>query len=239
MKHICGLVFLFIPSERKCFVYTNTHSNNRVILCVVTLIDVLHTLDNVIALAYSNPISNIVAETIEFISKTELLPEELFIVKEIHQRLQILKQRGISVRTIKEALLQFNSFSRITISEDNRVVLTDFDNMEIKLKPLTRAIYIMFLRHPEGIRLKELSLYQNELEQLYADIFPKSNPARRAACIHNLCDPTHNSLNEKISAIRNYLSRIIDESLLPVYSIQGKPGERYQIGLFRFQTVKK
>lgn len=42
-------------------------------------------------------------------------------------------------------------FSRITITKDCSVFLTDYDNKEVKMEPMTKAVYLLYLRHPEGI----------------------------------------------------------------------------------------
>lgn len=38
--------------------------------------------------------------------------------------------------------------------------------LRINLTPLERAVYLLFLNHPAGIRLSEMGLYKNELTQL-------------------------------------------------------------------------
>jgi hypothetical protein len=39
--------------------------------------------------------------------------------------------------------------------------------MEIKMEPLTKAVYLLFLNHPEGILFKHLPDYRQELANIY------------------------------------------------------------------------
>ena len=39
--------------------------------------------------------------------------------------------------------------------------------MEIKMEPLVKAVYLLFLKHPEGIVFKCLPDYRKELAELY------------------------------------------------------------------------
>ena len=57
-------------------------------------------------------------------------------------------------------------FSRITITKDCTVLLTDYDNKEVKMEPIVKAIYLLFLNHPEGIAFKYLPDYRKELAEI-------------------------------------------------------------------------
>ena len=60
--------------------------------------------------------------------------------------------------------------SRLRITEKKAIVLEDFDHKEVKMDTLTKAVFLLYLKHPEGIRYKELSDYQQELEEIYSSI---------------------------------------------------------------------
>ena len=45
-------------------------------------------------------------------------------------------------------------------------------NMEIKMEPLVKSVYLLFLKHPEGIMFKCLPEYREELAQIYNRIRP-------------------------------------------------------------------
>lgn len=57
--------------------------------------------------------------------------------------------------------------SKLYITHDCRFILTDLGNKEIDLQPVHKAVYLLFLAHPEGIEFKMLSEYADELTEYY------------------------------------------------------------------------
>ena len=47
--------------------------------------------------------------------------------------------------------------SRLVITDDYRFVLVDYDR-EVELQPVHKAVYLLFLAHPEGIEFKRLGI---------------------------------------------------------------------------------
>ncbi len=56
--------------------------------------------------------------------------------------------------------------SRLVITKDYRFVLAD-SNIEVELQPVHKAVYLLFLAHPEGIEFKQLANYREELTHYY------------------------------------------------------------------------
>lgn len=98
---------------------------------------------------------------------------------------------------------------------------------EVEMHPLSKVLYFLFLRHPEGIILKELVDYKTELLSIYMQISVQCNEQS----INNLVDPTKNSANEKISRIRSDFRKVLApyncdiEPFVPI----GAKGERYKV----------
>ena len=44
--------------------------------------------------------------------------------------------------------------SRLIITSDYRLVLADYGGCEVEMSPIHKALYMLFLRHPEGIEAK-------------------------------------------------------------------------------------
>lgn len=63
--------------------------------------------------------------------------------------------------------------SRLIITEKYDIILPDYHDMQIKMEPLIKAVFILFLRHEEGIVFKNLSDYREELHTIYLDICAK------------------------------------------------------------------
>jgi len=124
-------------------------------------------------------------------------------------------------------------FSRITIAKDYTILLTDYDNKEVKMEPIVKAVYLLFLNHPEGIAFKHLPDYRKELADIYQKIKPFGLTDRAIRSIEDVTNPLLNSINEKCSRIRAAFLAEVDPSLADQYYIIGKSGEEKKISLPR------
>lgn len=127
-------------------------------------------------------------------------------------------------------------YSRLTITKDGAVMLSDY-NKEVKLEPLAKAVYLLYLKHPEGIAFKELPDYREELAELYAKIKPLGLTDRVQKSIEDVTNPLLNSINEKCSRIKAAILAEVDASLAEQYYITGKGGEQKRITLPRRLVV--
>lgn len=126
--------------------------------------------------------------------------------------------------------------SKLTITKDYSIKLSDY-NQEVKLEPIVKAVYLLFLNHPEGIAFKCLPDYRKELADLYQKIKPYGLTDRAIRSIEDVTNPLLNSINEKCSRIRAAFLPIVDASLLDQYIIIGKSGEEKKIALPRDLVV--
>lgn len=122
--------------------------------------------------------------------------------------------------------------SKLTITNDGAVMLSDYGK-EIKMEPLVKAVYLLYLRHPEGIAFKNLPDYREELKELYCKIKPFGLNDRVIKSIEDVTNPTLNSINEKCSRIKAAFQAEVDASLVDHYYITGKSGEEKKITLPR------
>ena len=123
-------------------------------------------------------------------------------------------------------------FSRLTITKGGTVLLTDY-NKEVKMEPLTKAVYLLFLKHPEGIAFKALPDYRKELAELYTTIKPLGLNDRVIKSIEDVTNPLLNSINEKCSRVKAAFLSEVDTSLADQYYITGKGGEPKKVTLPR------
>jgi hypothetical protein len=105
--------------------------------------------------------------------------------------------------------------------------------MEIKMEPINKAVFLLFLRHPEGIVFKHLPDYRKELAELYQKIKPLGLNERAIQSIEDVTNPLLNSINEKCARIRGAFISQFDESLAKHYYINGNRGEAKMIDLSR------
>ena len=155
------------------------------------------------------------------------------LIEEIEARVAKLAQKGISERILQQIVSKPEVVSRMRITRDYRIILTDYNNMEIVMTPLVKAVYFLFLRHPEGIVFKNLMDYRTELQKIYEDIKGERLDDKKMQSIIDTTDPTNNSINEKCARIREAFVTRFDERLAVNYIIQGERGEAKRIPLHR------
>ncbi len=121
----------------------------------------------------------------------------------------------------------------MAITDDFRILLGR-ERVEVKLSPLTKAFYFLYLRHPDGIAFKCLVDYRHELLEIYKQLTAKENFARIEESVALLTDATNNSANEKCSRIRAaFLAALGKERVASFYYISGGKGEKKKITLDR------
>ena len=127
---------------------------------------------------------------------------------------------------------QNNGLSPLVVNNDLKIVLPNYNEVEVKMPAMCRAIYILFLKHPEGIALRNIGDHRAELENIYSIVMPGRSEERAREAIYNLVNPMSNTLNEYISKIKRcFKSRIINDELADKYCITGKKTEPYKIAL--------
>lgn len=147
------------------------------------------------------------------------------------QRIAVeLRKRGIWELVINRMFQPTQMLSRILI-RNNRIFLPDYNDMEIEMTPMVKAVYFLFLRHPEGIVFKNLPDYRNELRSIYASVSRYDDKERMERSIMDVTDPTKNTINENTSRIRKAFVKQFDESLARNYFITGERGEPKKITL--------
>ena len=125
---------------------------------------------------------------------------------------------------------------KLTITKDYTLLLSDY-NKEVRLEPIVKAIYLLYLNHPEGIAFKYLPDYRKELAEIYQKIKPFGLNDRAIRSIEDVTNPLLNSINEKCSRVRAAFLPLVDASLLDQYIIIGKSGEAKKIDLPRNLVV--
>jgi hypothetical protein len=155
------------------------------------------------------------------------------LIKEIESRVERLKQKGISEHIIQSIFSKPTTTSRMDITRNNRIIQPDYNNMEITMTPLVKAVYFLFLRHTNGINFKDLVDYRKELTSIYESIKGERADSRMSNSICDLTDPTKNSINEKVARIREAFVTRFKESLSTNYIVNGERGEAKRVLLNR------
>ena len=167
--------------------------------------------------------------------------DELSIREEIQEKISILMASGRGQVAISIALSILNKtknstttkLSKLRITKEFKIILEDYGNTEIHLTPLQKTLYILFLRYPNGIILKHLVDYKDEIVDIYLTLSNRESIDSMLESINNLVNPLNNSVNEKASRIKEaFISEFI-EDIAKNYYLTGSKGEPKKIGLPR------
>lgn len=156
-----------------------------------------------------------------------LTPEKIATeLKQIVEQLQATDRMDLLLKAIGVPLLEElrieaarAHLSRLHITPDFRFILTDYDEREIELQPVHKAVYLLFLAHPEGIEFKRLSDYRTELTRYYMATARWMDRQKIEESVNHLTNPLDNAINEKCSRIKKAFTDIMDDYRASYYII--------------------
>lgn len=159
-------------------------------------------------------------------SELILSPEEA--AREVKRLAMQLQQSGrqdlllhaLGVPLLEELRIEAakGRLSRLVITEDYRFVLEDY-HKEVELQPVHKAVYLLFLAHPEGIEFKRLAEYRDELLGYYMSTAKMMDKEKVIESVDHLTDPLDNAINEKCSRIKKVFLELMDEYSASYYFI--------------------
>lgn len=158
------------------------------------------------------------------------------LIEEINAKLQELKEYGLNEKDVVDHKHRPHTLLPLIIGRNYKIYL-GAERQEIRLQPLIKAVYFLFLRHPEGLLFKELPDYRKELTEIYLQLKPNGLTDRVRKSIKDVTDPTLNSINEKCARIRAAFILQFDEYLAKNYYIDGLRGQPKKIALPRDLVV--
>lgn len=153
-------------------------------------------------------------------------------MSEVQMLVERLRQSGVGEIILQRLFKPTQKLSRMHI-QYGRIFLPDYNNIEIKMPTLSKAIYMLYLRHPEGIMFSYLPDYRDELLHIYGLITGRDSREDIRKSIDDVTDPTRNSINEKCSRIKQAFLREFDDSIACNYYITGERGDAKKILLSR------
>lgn len=132
-----------------------------------------------------------------------------------------------------EALEGMDEGERIVVTKDYRILLPDRFNTEIRLQPLVKTVFLLFLRHPQGIRFGDLPKYRAEMTDLYLGITRRPSGPELDRSLDRLMTPGDNAIHEKAAKLAATLAKYFRPQELPAYTLTGKAGAPKRIRLDR------
>ena len=153
------------------------------------------------------------------------------ILESLENSVKKLRLQGVTLSAIHEFIDKQEPLSPLVITEDLRIFLPAYNNIEIELSAQRKALYFLFLNHPEGIVLQHLEEYHKELMNYYKQTSGGVVTPRMEESIKKLETYGNNQLNVVITRIREAFCSKFDERLARHYFISGERGQAYKIGL--------
>ena len=176
---------------------------------------------------------------------SEQLDEEAKeIITTIENRLSELKDSGqllFVIPILKELLnkqsesLKLDDISRLEINSKNKILLPFFKK-EVELSHLTKSIYFLFLKHPEGINLKNLESYKKELLTIYTSVSNQLDHDKMIKSIEDVVNLETKAIYTHLSRIKSAFFKIMDASHANHYIISGN-GEEDRKVLFNTKAI--
>ena len=165
-------------------------------------------------------------------------------LKRLAEQLVAADRRDLVLRAIGVPLLEElrieaarSKLSRLVITEDYRFVLADYNNKEVELQPVHKAVYLLFLAHPEGIEFKRLADYREELLGYYLRTARMMDREKIVESVDKLTNPLDNAINEKCSRIKKVFLDMMDEYRASYYII-GSHTKKHIGGRVWFERLK-
>jgi len=162
-------------------------------------------------------------------SEKVMTPEEMAAeVKRLASQLNTMGRNDMLFKAVGASLLEElkleaakTRLSRLVITEDYRFILADYQNREVELQPVHKAVYLLFLAHPEGIEFKRLGDYKDELTRYYMATAKTLDKEKVIEGVAHLVNPLDNAINEKCSRIKKVFLDMMDEYTASYYIISG------------------
>ena len=169
-------------------------------------------------------------------SLDEILDEDVReTLEELEKKIERLRLLGIPLDIIVAFVARYETISRLRITDDLRLFLPDYNNIEVKMPALYKAVYLLFIYHrKEGIVLQQLEKYHSELVMFYRKTKNTEQLTPRQLESINKLESSWDddgSIYVVLSRIKKLFKNAIDEHLAKHYYIEGRPGQPYNITL--------
>jgi len=158
------------------------------------------------------------------------------LMDDVKAKISELRMMGVEEMLIRNLVEVQHQLSTLKIDNENRIFLPEFEK-EIRMAPLPKAVFFLFLRHPEGILFKNLPDYRTELLSIYDKLAHTDDREIIEKSIIDVTDPSSNSINEKCSRIREAFLREMNDEIARNYYVTGNRGEVKKIELNRDLVV--
>ena len=173
------------------------------------------------------------------------LTEKDVVIEQLYQHVNCLLELGMKegeILTEVRKCMPPDMYYLIISKDIKKIYVSHFHKIgnkkiegyqEVKMSPLDKAVYILFLKHPEGINFSYLPDYRGELMEIYKKLMNYRTTDAMLRSVEDVTDPTKNSINEKCARIRRAFVEAFGSYNAEPYCISGPRGEAKRIELDR------
>lgn len=155
------------------------------------------------------------------------------IAAQIKTLLRQLRTKGVTDKEIDTLLAEDDKPGRAYVDSTGMLVLPDEGNTKIKLTPMERTLYILFLRYPEGINADELWRYWDELCDIYGSQTVYDDKDLIEDVVEGICDEEKVTWYTNVSRIKRKIIDKLGKRVAEQYIIR-----RGTDGLYRIDAQK-
>mgnify|MGYP006935972730 CR=1 FL=1 len=151
---------------------------------------------------------------------------------EMKEMVRKLRSYGVGDADIEAVMHEDEVLPNLIITDNFRIFIGE-NRREVHMEPLVKSVYVLFVKHPEGIIFKDLPDYRMEVTYIYSKIRPWGLTDRALHSIEDVTNPLLNSINEKCARIRKAFVTMLDSKIAEKYYINGTRGKVKRISLPR------
>lgn len=147
--------------------------------------------------------------------------------------IQKLLMNDFSREVIQSWLYDSVIISHLKVARHYKIILPEYNNMEVKLTPLEKTIFLFYLKNPKGYAFKELPSHKKEIMAIYEKLARTSSLEEIRKSVTDLTDPYGTSISEKCARIKSKFITLMPEAIAKNYFIAGPQGGAKKISLDR------
>lgn len=172
-------------------------------------------------------------------SKSDILYKKT--LKEIQQFITT-KNVEVIIDVLEQKTKKLNNYNKplspILIDKNYNIYLSDYD-IEIELSHLTKAIYILFLKHRKGIYLPQLKSYEKQLFYIYKGISYQSSLDKMRKTVNSLVTFKNNDIYTHLSRIKREFYKKLPKKIALHYCIKEKENKIRSVQSNSFAVIYK
>lgn len=129
--------------------------------------------------------------------------------------------------------IRFEDVAPLTVTKDFKILISNNENLEIKLSHLTKTVYVFFLIQTEAVDIKDLRNYEKLLLSIYKNISNQLSLDKMKESIQDLVNPENEYIYTHISRIKKEIQNHFEPHIAHQYFIDGEKGKPKKINLLK------